>query len=359
MKHRLLVGLSSAVAIAGIAGCGTSGTPGPASSTSTPSPAADAPSPCTTLGGTSDPDQTCHVHSETSTYTIDFRFPVNYPDMQPVTGYIAHRSDDFVDWLKQYPVPGGAHSELDIVGRSYESSGTQSLVLDVHTEGGVYPVTTYKAFNYDVGKRAPITFATLFKPGAQPLEVLNPIVQRELDKRQASDVSSYDFGVDAYRNFAITDDSVTFFLDQDGVIPHYLGSLEVPVPRSELAPILTGSDAITLCGSGQVTVTAEEPQAAVTHRAVTLTFGLAAGAAPCTLTGYPGVDSGAGGPLLHARRTPRGYMGGLPSGITLGPRRRRMRSSRALLSTRAATSAPPTPICASFPRTQSKHQPCQ
>ena len=195
MKHQLLVGLSSAIVIAGVAGCGTSGIPSPASSVSAPSPAAVAPSPCTTLGGTSDPDQTCHVHSETSTYTLDFRFPVNYPDMRPVTDYIAHRSDDFVDWLKQYPVPGGTHSELDILGRSYESSSTQSLVLDVHTEGGVHPVTTFKAFNYDVGKRAPITLDTLFKPGAQPQEVLNPIVQRELDKRQASDVSSDDFGL--------------------------------------------------------------------------------------------------------------------------------------------------------------------
>jgi Protein of unknown function (DUF4232) len=44
---------------------------------------------------------------------------------------------------------------------------------------------------------------------------------------------------------------------------------------------------------------------------VTLTFSLAPGAGPCTLTGFPGVDSGAGGPLLHAKRTLSGYLGGL------------------------------------------------
>lgn len=30
------------------------------------------------------------------------------------------------------------------------------------------------------------------------------------------------------------------------------------------------------------------------------------------MTGYPGVDTGVGGPTLHAERTLRGYLGGLP-----------------------------------------------
>jgi len=47
--------------------------------------------------------------------------------------------------------------------------------------------------------------------------------------------------------------------------------------------------------------------------AVQLTFQLAA-SDPCSLSGFPGVDTGAGGPLLHAQRTLRGYMGGLPVG---------------------------------------------
>ena len=78
-------------------------------------------------------------------------------------------------------------------------------------------------------------------------------------------------------------------------------------------------DAPTPCWSDQISVTASATQGAVGHRALTLTFALAGGAAPCTLTGYPGVDSGAGGPLIHARPTPRGYMGGLPAGVNAPP----------------------------------------
>ena len=69
------------------------------------------------------------------------------------------------------------------------------------------------------------------------------------------------------------------------------------------------------CASGQVGVSVSEPQAAAGHRGVTLIFALANGAAPCTLTGYPRVESAGGGPFDHARPTLRGYMGGLPDGV--------------------------------------------
>ena len=73
------------------------------------------------------------------------------------------------------------------------------------------------------------------------------------------------------------------------------------------------------CWSDEVAVSASPVQAAVGHRSVTLLFTLAGGAEPCTLTGYPGVDSGDGGPLIHAEPTPRGYMGGLPADVDEPP----------------------------------------
>lgn len=73
------------------------------------------------------------------------------------------------------------------------------------------------------------------------------------------------------------------------------------------------------CSAEQLVVTATGPDAAMGHRAVTLVFTLAPGAVPCTLTGYPAVESGAGGPLIHAEPTLRGYMGGLPAGVDAAP----------------------------------------
>lgn len=73
------------------------------------------------------------------------------------------------------------------------------------------------------------------------------------------------------------------------------------------------------CDAAQLVVTAGPARAGVGHRGVPLVFSLAPGAGACTLTGYPGVDSGAGGPLLRAERTLRGYLGGLPSGVDIPP----------------------------------------
>lgn len=73
------------------------------------------------------------------------------------------------------------------------------------------------------------------------------------------------------------------------------------------------------CNGQQVVVTALPPLAGAGHRGVPLVFSLAPRSAPCTLTGYPGVDSAAGGPLIHADRTPRGYLGGLPEGVDVAP----------------------------------------
>ncbi len=67
----------------------------------------------------------------------------------------------------------------------------------------------------------------------------------------------------------------------------------------------------TPCSDGQVQVTSGGERAAAGHRGVTLVFSLTPEAHECTLTGYPGVDSGTGGPLIHATRTMAGYMGGL------------------------------------------------
>jgi hypothetical protein len=89
-------------------------------------------------------------------------------------------------------------------------------------------------------------------------------------------------------------------------------------PAAWAEPIEAG-DAATPCRADQVAVTASPAQGAVGHRALTLMFSLAGGAVPCTLTGYPWVESGAGGEHIQAEPTPRGYMGGLPPLVEVPP----------------------------------------
>lgn len=88
-------------------------------------------------------------------------------------------------------------------------------------------------------------------------------------------------------------------------------------PPARAVPFATGDEG-TPCWAEQINVNASSADSAEGHRRVVLTFSLVGGE-PCTLTGYPSVDSGAGGPAIHAEPTPRGYMGGLPAGVDEPP----------------------------------------
>jgi hypothetical protein len=108
--------------------------------------------------------------------------------------------------------------------------------------GGVHPQTWYNSFNWDLGKKAPITFDTLFKPGTKPLDVIYPAVEQYLQKQQGMiDGIPPSVGLDPakYQNFALTDDSLIFFFSQGDVLPEAAGALQVTVPRGPVDAMIT------------------------------------------------------------------------------------------------------------------------
>ncbi|CDO27307.1 hypothetical protein A5722_17235 [Mycobacterium vulneris] len=207
-------------------------------------PVAAAQSACADLGGTVDGDQTCQVHTANATYTLDYTFPVDYPDQQAVAAYLIQTRDGFVN-VSGMPGSRDQPYVLDAKGTAYSSgtpARTQSLVFEVYQNvGGAHPQTWYKTFNYNVATRAPITFDTLFKPGSRPLDVVFPIVQRELQKQSGVEQAiAPTVGLDPvhYQNFAITDDSVIFFFGQGELLPEAAGASQANVPRSAVAALL-------------------------------------------------------------------------------------------------------------------------
>jgi hypothetical protein len=90
-----------------------------------------------------------------------------------------------------------------------------------------------------------------------------------------------------------------------------IAMLEVMAATSVALPATAHAEPTPTCSNGQVQVSNGGEHRGLGHRDVILTFSLFSGTAACTLTGYPGVDSGAGGPLVHAERTLTGYMGGI------------------------------------------------
>jgi hypothetical protein len=247
-----LLTLTGAAAIA-VAACATSTMhndigPSPAmSSTTAAAPTSSGqpagPSACAEFGGTIDVQQVCKVHTATPTYTIDFTFPVDYRDQGALIELLKHQRDQFTDAVRDQP-PRDVPFALEVTGTEYRSgtsgSGTESLVLSEYVNvGGAHPETYYEALNYDLTKGAPSTFATLFKPGADAVAVLDPIVRSELAKRlQGLDIEPNRIGADMYKSFAITDDAVIFFIGQGLWTIEAAGPQQVSVPRSELAAIL-------------------------------------------------------------------------------------------------------------------------
>ncbi|MEV0673351.1 esterase [Mycobacterium sp. NPDC050441] len=203
---------------------------------------ADAESACTALGGTVDADGVCTSHTVTPRYKLDISFPVDYPDQQAVTEFVDGTRTDWNHAADAYPVREFSYL-LTIAGSAYHSgppqAGTRSLVFALNSDFGAHPVTSFHALNYDLGKGAPITLATLFKPGTDPVRLLAPIVKRELDRRGlGGDASVDDLNAQDFEQFAISDEALTFFFAQGLVGPQVDGPQRITVSRSELASVL-------------------------------------------------------------------------------------------------------------------------
>lgn len=249
MKRIALIIILAAAVIAGGAACDTSNlVTHQTTSAATPTMSTMSPTPqgqstaCTSLDGTVSPDQTCHVRTVTATYKIDISFPLDYPDLTAVTDFLKRGRAEFIDWVDELG-PGqrrGRPYEYIVTAKTYRSgtpdTGSQSLVLTIDNDTGAanegHPNTTFAGFNFDLGKHSPITFDTLLRPGTQPLDVLNPIVERKFHATPS------DLTAKTYQNFALTDDAVTFFFGQNQVVFDNNGPHRLVVPRAELASLL-------------------------------------------------------------------------------------------------------------------------
>ena len=60
------------------------------------------------------------------------------------------------------------------------------MVLTVYqSTGAAHPVTSFKSFNWDQAYRKAITYDTLWQADTDPLKVVFPIVQADLQKQAA------------------------------------------------------------------------------------------------------------------------------------------------------------------------------
>lgn len=207
-------------------------------------PVAAAEPSCTGMGGTVEDGQMCRVRVNNSTYILDMAFPIDYPDEQALTDYLTQNRDGFVN-VAQTSGQRDMPYEMEVTSEQQRSGqpprGTRSVVLKFFEDlGGPRPSTFYKSFNYDLGRRQPITFDTLFAPGSKPLEAIYPIVQREVGRHTGlGGAIPAGVGLDPshYQNFAITDDDLIFYFAPGELVPTIAGATQVRVPRNAIPPL--------------------------------------------------------------------------------------------------------------------------
>lgn len=207
--------------------------------------AAAAPPGCSDVDGVLGPDNVCTIAQTDPAYTLNIKFPANFPDPKPVIEYVKQTRDGFLNVAKS-PDFRGMPYELDTTTVQYSSAvpprGTQSVVFTTYQNvGGAHPQTFYKSFSWDQAYRKPITFEKLFREGVDPLPVIFPVVQADLARQSGiPDPVLPDAGLDPanYQNFAITNDAVIFFFSQGELLPESAGAVQVSVPRATVAPLL-------------------------------------------------------------------------------------------------------------------------
>jgi hypothetical protein len=203
-------------------------------------PAAGAPQSCAELGGVVQAGAVCRVQASEPGYVMDITFPLGYPDEAAILDYLSQTRDGFVN-VASTPDPRNHPFEMDVAAESLASAQTRSVVLTLFQDvGGAHPTTWFKAFTYDTVRGVPVTFDTLFAPGADPLDVIFPIVQSKLeaDTGLAGSIPPGDGRDPAhYQNFAVTDESVVFYFARAELLPSYAGERSVTIPRSELPPL--------------------------------------------------------------------------------------------------------------------------
>jgi hypothetical protein len=199
---------------------------------------------CADLKGVNN-GQTCQIQLDDPAYTVDISFPSSYPDTKSVADYISQTRDAFLSVAKS-SAPRDLPYALDITSTTYGSSipprGSEAVVLKAYqNSGGAHPEISYKAFNWDQAYRKAITFDTLWQADANPLPVIYPIVQADVQKQLGVPLTiPSTAGLDPanYQNFAITNDGVIFFFSQGTLLPEPAGAVQVLVPRAAIDAML-------------------------------------------------------------------------------------------------------------------------
>jgi hypothetical protein len=184
---------------------------------------------------------------------------IDYPLALAKTAFIGQVVDQFmadqrVAFLspltedRLYYSPGPLTLQIDYATSNF-SDRIVNLIFTVYAfEGGAHGLTTTTTYTFNLAQQRVLSLSDLFVPGSDPLSVIGPLVEADLDARLTTDLANLTDtnwihqgtgeNLDNYKSWAITPDSLTFCFDPYQVAAYAAGTQTVTIPLAQLSAIL-------------------------------------------------------------------------------------------------------------------------
>jgi len=132
---------------------------------------------------------------------------------------------------------------------SYElfqfSDEVQSMKFDIsYYTGGAHPNLEFRTFTFDVAQQQMLALTDIFQDGVNPWPTLAPLVIEDVTEQlgEAAEPTWINDGTgenpDNYRSFALTPDSLVFFLPPYQVTAYAYGPVTVEIPLASISNLL-------------------------------------------------------------------------------------------------------------------------
>jgi hypothetical protein len=184
---------------------------------------------------------------------------IDYPLALAKTAFIGQVVDQFmadqrVAFLspltedRLYYSPGPLTLQIDYATSNF-SDRIVNLIFTVYAfEGGAHGLTTTTTYTFNLAQQRVLSLSDLFVPGSDPLSVIGPLVEADLDARLTTDLANLTDtnwihqgtgeNLDNYKSWTITPDSLTFYFDPYQVAAYAAGTQTVTIPLAQLSAIL-------------------------------------------------------------------------------------------------------------------------
>lgn len=212
-----------------------------------------------------------HITEHATYYDVDLA----YPSVTPIASVSAYANEKAVATMKaamqdtadQFKTDGNfanlTHDDIQIMGldqrkeslgaeyKTYTGGRTVSYVFVIYEDThGAHPNTFYRTFTFDTQNGEQLGLADLFAPGVNYLGALSTIASKQLPAlvaaREQVSVSEVDTdylhsGIapepDSFQNWYISGNSLVIVFPPYQVGPYALGTVELPIPFSQLSTL--------------------------------------------------------------------------------------------------------------------------